>query len=242
LTLNGDDPSEFSKADNPDIPYIKMAYANEILLWLKECRKEAVTHPVVREALTQYIELICYLTNQTTKEYIMEEIEKLLIKNPEYVDAINKAQNTLSFIVNKAHTEFLRLFKKEFSETDLKLTDNLSIKFVADEDWEGVFIGYRLFDGDKNEYASEIASRYFGELQKMNPGTKFYRTGYQWLCWYNPKVFAPKIKFVNLDPKIILNLYSNPDEMKKFVQCIVEQDQQIRTAFADWQRQDALKE
>jgi hypothetical protein len=242
LTLNGDDPSEFSKGDNPNIPYIKMAYANEILLWLKDCRKEAVTHPVVREALTQYIELICHLTNQTTKDSMKEEIEQMLKKQPEYIKAISDAWSTWNYMREKAKMEFLRILNERLSTDALKLTDNLSIKFVAGDDYDGVFIGYKLFDGDKNIYTSKIAERYFNEMQTKNRGTTFYRKGNQWLCWYNPEPFAPKIRFVNLDPKKILELYSNPDEMKKFVQCIVEQDQKIRTAFADWQKQDSLKE
>ena len=240
LTLDGKEPSKFSKGDKPDIPLIKLAYANEILQWLKDCRKEAVTHPVVREALTQYIELIRHLTNQTTKDSMNEEIEQLLKEKPEYLDAISTAWGTWNEMRCKTEKEFWNLFNIKFSTNILKLTGNLSIRFEASDDSDGVYIGYTLFDGDEDKCASELAERYWDALRETNPDVKFYRNS-RWLGWYNPTAFVPKIRFANLDPKTILRLYSNPDEMNNFVQRIIDQDQKVRINFADWQKQDSPK-
>ncbi|NOU35191.1 MAG: PD-(D/E)XK nuclease family protein [Kiritimatiellaceae bacterium] len=239
LTLHGTEPSSESTGGN-DFSFKLMSYKKEIFQWLENCRKEAVTHPVVREALTQYIELIRHLTNQTTKEYMMEDIEKLLIENPEYSVAINAAQNTLDSIRKKTEENFWRLFDKAFSKEPVQLAANFSIRFEADEDSDGFFIGYRLFEGEANKSGSETADHYFQALKEIN--SEFRKNG-NWLGWYNPTAFAGKTRFAGLDLKTVLNLYSNKNtELEIFIRRIVEQDQQIRTTFAAWQKQDSLKE
>ena len=52
-------------------------YKNDIIQWLEKCRKEAVTHSILRETITQYINLIKYLTHQTINENMEKEIVKL---------------------------------------------------------------------------------------------------------------------------------------------------------------------
>ncbi len=168
----------------------------------------------------------------------MEEIKKLLIKNPEYVDAITAVQNTLNSIKDEAEKNFRSLFDKAFSKEPFQLAANFSIRFEAAEDGDGFYIGYKLFDGEIDKSGSETAEHYFQALRDINSEFRQNRT---WLGWYNPAAFAGKTKFAGLDPKTVLSLYSNPDEMNFFIQRIVDQDQLIRTTFADWQKQDSLE-
>jgi hypothetical protein len=56
-----------------------ISYGGKVLDWLKACRKEAATIPVVRESLTQYIRLIQNLTNQNTSNRMNDELVKLVL-------------------------------------------------------------------------------------------------------------------------------------------------------------------
>ncbi len=219
-----------------NIPIIYLSYANHILRWLEDCRKEAVLHPTVREALTQYIELIRHLTNQTTRDAMKEEIELLLVKNPEYIDAINAATDTLNAIKNKSRTLFFEAFKSEFSTTPLLLSGGLTIRFEFNEDGEGFYIGYKLFEKDKDISDSPLAEKYFDKLCEIN--STFHKRPKGWLGWYWPAFFAGK-QFKHLDSKIILRLFSEEAFRKETVSEIINEDSEIRKAFLEWQAKDS---
>ena len=64
----------------PDVVGFKaISYQKDIVNWLEECRKESVGHALLRETITQYINLIKYLTNQTIIVDMQEEIEKIIL-------------------------------------------------------------------------------------------------------------------------------------------------------------------
>lgn len=48
----------------------------DIKNWLEKCKKESASLPVIRETIVQYINLICYLTNQMVKDAMSEEIKE----------------------------------------------------------------------------------------------------------------------------------------------------------------------
>jgi hypothetical protein len=56
----GDEPTEFStnKKLNKDNDYSLISYKEDILAWLDKCRKEVAVYPLIRETITQYINLI----------------------------------------------------------------------------------------------------------------------------------------------------------------------------------------
>src|SRR5690606_2556402 len=64
-----------------------ITYKKEIIEWLNDCKKEAVSHPILRESIAQYINLIKYLTNQTINETMNKEIIEVLIKDKEALSA-----------------------------------------------------------------------------------------------------------------------------------------------------------
>lgn len=97
LTLNGKEPSAASTTDGDsgvvlikDIDYSTKSYKEDVLKWLMQCRKEATAHPILRETLTQYINLIKHLTNQTMSDQAKEEIVLAILKHP---DNIESAEN-----------------------------------------------------------------------------------------------------------------------------------------------------
>jgi len=68
LTPNGREPSKFSCDDDARARGVKVkctSYKEDILGWLRDCRKEVAACPGVREAITQYIHLVEDITYQS---------------------------------------------------------------------------------------------------------------------------------------------------------------------------------
>lgn len=63
--------------------YKRISYENEILNWLEKCREKAVNHALLRETITQYINLIKYLTGKTLNSKMEEELIKTILHSEE---------------------------------------------------------------------------------------------------------------------------------------------------------------
>ncbi len=87
LTLHEKEASDKSitKKDNSKLiiyeDYFNITYKEDIVRWLEKCKEKAVNQPILRETLTQYINLIKFLTGQTMNEKMENEIVKLLLNN-----------------------------------------------------------------------------------------------------------------------------------------------------------------
>lgn len=79
LTLNGDCPADGT--DKTTVPNLQLvSYREDIVRWLECCRKEVATVPCVREAITQYIQLIQRLTQQNTSAHMNRELIAEVLK------------------------------------------------------------------------------------------------------------------------------------------------------------------
>lgn len=83
LTRDGREP-----ADAENVAHLKcISYGEDVLAWLKECRKEATCVPTVRETLSQYIHLVQDLTHQNTDARMDNEITRAVLQNGSTYDA-----------------------------------------------------------------------------------------------------------------------------------------------------------
>jgi hypothetical protein len=124
LTLKGDKPTDVSKKGlNEGVNYACISYANDIIAWLEQCRKEAVSYPLLRETITQYIHLLKYLTNQTINEAMSEEIVKKIINNADFLEAILEIDkgNIINKIKKELALKFLLQVKEIADENDMIL-------------------------------------------------------------------------------------------------------------------------
>jgi hypothetical protein len=104
LTLDGSEPSDWSKGIDPNkkeneltgIKFQKISYKIDILGWLEECKEKAVNHPLLRETITQYINLIKYLTNQTINNKMSIDIANQMIRSEESLKASFDIVNNMS--------------------------------------------------------------------------------------------------------------------------------------------------
>lgn len=89
LNLFGIAPSEFSTNNKlSESQYKIISYSYDIIGWLEECKKEAVSLPIIRETVVQYINLLKHLTNQSTGKKMKDEIKKVIAKNLDYIDYV----------------------------------------------------------------------------------------------------------------------------------------------------------
>jgi hypothetical protein len=86
LTLDGKSPSDWS-SKNEDLDLkdkvILLSYKHDIVTWLEACLKESVKLPILRETITQYINLIKHLTNQNTNHLMEKEIMDIILRDKE---------------------------------------------------------------------------------------------------------------------------------------------------------------
>jgi hypothetical protein len=90
LTLDQRGPSHTSTFNDKSVlsKLICISYKSDILPWLEFCKKNAVDHAVLRETITQYINLIKELTHQTMKNEEKMEIISSIIENKNHMEAL----------------------------------------------------------------------------------------------------------------------------------------------------------
>lgn len=144
LTLELDDskPSKDSKGDLIEGDnYKRISYKEDILDWLKICRKESVENPILREAITQYINLIKYLTRQTMNETMNEEVKKTILHSFENFESAGITASTYPIV----RQNIINVFKEEIekvSKGDVGEWKDFKITWYLLEDEGGFYIGF----------------------------------------------------------------------------------------------------
>ncbi len=93
LTLNGEAPGNYTTCN--DEPYysteainvVAINYKTFIIGWLEKCRENAVSLPLLRETITQYIYLLKQLTHQSTNENMKNEIAEAVAGNLDFISS-----------------------------------------------------------------------------------------------------------------------------------------------------------
>lgn len=204
LTLNGDEPEEVKGSSANDV--LCVSYKTNIIEWLKSCRKEASTVPVVRESLTQYIHLIQRLTHQNTSSRMNNEIITAVLQNPESLSAFGVLRDADSAVRGRIVQNLVERIRpklpSEFpmdSEPDCKgdkresftfsTTELLKHKFRAvisfdSQNYGNCFYGFETIDGSQvGETASPAAEKLLHEFQRICPGAKKSGIWPAWIYW-----------------------------------------------------------
>lgn len=226
LTLKGDEPTP--KSTNGELGqenYKAISYRYDILKWLESCRKEAVNVPIVRENIGQYIQLIKRLTNQSTTTIMKEDIKELLLKNPEYINAIKHGNEVLNSILYDAKACFEIEMEKQFIPLSKELKGGLILKGTQGEDGDGVYFGYQLSKGKDNKSNTDTGKQLFKTIKAID--NRIYNGGWSFV-WFNPTPFTRYKKFESLETEMIIKLVKDRSEMAEFVRQLIEQEQQIR--------------
>ena len=204
LTLYGCDASKESTATKSaeEVGYLRLSYAKDILLWLKECVRLADNKPLVRESLNQYIRTIKQLTYQDMNQ---EDIIDLAVDHPEVVATLSSKLNAIAQGIRKKYI-FAELRKyadqKGWLYDDNESSDNEKepkIRFRK-EGWDGSIIISADSEDKKSNYGwwinlwIGIDSKVTGAkklacLEKQSPE---YPMGWEYLTtpnWYSAENF-----------------------------------------------------
>lgn len=111
------------------------------------CRKEVAIFPILRESITQYINLIKYLTNQTINDSMQTELNAIIAANLEasflITENLNKALNDVS-------KEFGTKIESEFRqhgflcEYEVDFSKKFSGFWIYKSKWKSVRIGFQF--------------------------------------------------------------------------------------------------
>lgn len=208
LTREGEPCKDWD--DNNNGKYYPLSYKDDILLWLKECLKEAATLPHIRESLSQYIHLIEYLTNQSTNDNMTTEIAAYILRNSEMIESAYEVSKSIpnmeAILLEKLAEQLKRELKNINSDYDFNLNKNDS--------------KYTYFDLEKDEYRlslgythnhSDLERRFFIGLR---PAANKELNSRMQLKVANYKISNPQHILLNSDRWYYYENVSNKDSFK----------------------------
>lgn len=207
LTLYGCDASKESTSTKSaeEVGYLRLSYAKDILLWLKECVRLADNKPLVRESLNQYIRTIKQLTYQDMNQEDIQKIIDLAVDHPEVVATLSSKRDAIAQGIREKYI-FAKL--KEYADQKGWLFDSTEIANpkgdnkirLRKEGWDGSIIISADSEDKKSNYGwwinlwIGIDSKVTGAkklacLEKQSPE---YPMGWEYLTtpnWYSAENF-----------------------------------------------------
>jgi hypothetical protein len=160
LTLYGSIPSDYSTTQNESVlkQLICISYKDDILNWLVECKKHTVDHPILRETLTQYINNIKYLTNQTMSNQESTEIIDIIISNQLNINNAKEIRRCLNELEYTAENNLYLIFKRLEEITEESNKKGIIINKVSIHKW-------RDSKDDSSEVCIFIENENLGNIQ-----------------------------------------------------------------------------
>lgn len=212
LTLDGKEPAPKTLGTLDKESIICLSYEKDIVLWLKECVKQAANLPYVREIINQYINTIQQLTNT------------YMPINPEIIDLLSTEENIysaftvldyLNAAVNNVMDTFIDNLKQTIKEKGLPFTCTTEkdgdwtrkyayISFEHPE-WKDVYL-YTGFDSSDlrnfwggiglkdNSRVKDISQLTEAQQLASNLGWNRKTTSYLWEWLSGPKPLASNWK------------------------------------------------
>lgn len=109
LTLLGK-PSDQKSSEG--FEYLPISYQENLIDWLEKCKKDAVNIPILRESISQYINLIKKLTNQNINQKMSQDIVSRVLKDVKSFDSFKSVVKSRNEVFQFVLTDFLnnRLF------------------------------------------------------------------------------------------------------------------------------------
>jgi len=137
LTLTGDEPHKISKGDLSSKKHFKcLSYSNDMIDWLETCQMQAVSKPVIRESIRQYILLLKKLTHQLSDNEMEDKIIKLISSNYSPARAVaNGIEKAEILAADKLLNEIEKLLIADEDENWILATDDISKKWNGLNYW-----------------------------------------------------------------------------------------------------------
>lgn len=144
LTLDGKE-TDCIETINSKIKYYPISYANDIIYWLKNCKKHAIDTPMLREVLSQYIYLLNKITNQNTNQEMSKEITKQLLNDHDKFKSFKYLVGIENNIYREVFQKQILDFVKEIAD-DYKMTFNVDSNFLNGVIYTGFSLSNENFE------------------------------------------------------------------------------------------------
>lgn len=132
LTLFGEDSEQESSKNL----YKNISYETDIINWLEICKKDAVNIPILRESISQYINLLKKLTNQNLNKKMNEDIISRILRDKNGLTAyktlidvnVDLKKELIKSIIEKitkilTRKEFINIKTMDFSKDSGRLIE-----------------------------------------------------------------------------------------------------------------------
>lgn len=170
LTLDGKSPPAESAANlKENIDFRCLSYRYNIIEWLEACRKEVSIYPIVRESITQYVNLIKYLTGQTINNSMEKELRTLMKHN---IEASFIIKNNLDSALNELLKEYTHQLEEVCISLELKCSNLVNFNerysgfWIWKDKWQFANIGFQFTNHNNRELVYGICVK--GELGPDN--------------------------------------------------------------------------
>ena len=250
LTLNGKDATpksthcESLKLESGK-HYKTISYQSDIINWLERCRKEAAQLPLLREGISHYINLIKYLTGQSTNKAMSNEIRDLSMLNPQNLRAAADIANTFSNTKHEVQWVFWQELREALENKGILLEDNPDNTATSALTWDyyygkkkyfglwceifnlaGITVHWGCVVENSIHFGFTVERNGKGGVSKNEEFQKFreiveqcdgaYTLSDYWLGW---QYTSPQLNFRTFDSDAIFSL-ANKKELEKIVESI----------------------
>lgn len=128
--INTESDAVYTEEEEDKYNAKNISYQYDILSWLEKCKEKAVNHPMLRESIAQYINLIKYLTHQTINKEMEKAIINLFIKDVNHVESVFIIHENFNNIITEIIKSYLlpqlhEIAKGNGLEVDVKSPDNV---------------------------------------------------------------------------------------------------------------------
>lgn len=224
LTLDGKEPIDTSKADLRKSNWTNISYAEFVMKWLNNCKEKAVNHPILRESITQYINLIRFLTGIAINDDMENEIKNLVLSNPTLLKTIPLLTSVEQSIRNETKDHLLyELNSSDAIDVKVEIGPlEILIEFVNDSD--GFQLCFNCKEGGELVNVPDLIDRLpiLNENRNLLEG-KFEITGSP-LCWIVFENFRPKIQLQNMPIEELVKVANPQGEGRRmFSESIIEE-------------------
>lgn len=223
LTLDGSEPPAWSTSQQLPIgSYIVLSYKHHIKQWLEECRQVSSIHPVVRETITQYLNLITGLTGGATSNLMEEQVSALLQQDANSFEAaayIAELFPVLKQALIQSFWSELSVVWEVAFPADTIVLPGYEVRFVLGMDSKS-HIGLQAHrDGKPVLIDQDEALQPLLELvAQMQPRLK---RQYWWLGWRN--LIAHVKTFDQMSPIELITLRNDNEQRKQLFNSIIEE-------------------
>lgn len=172
LTLSGNSPSPKSFGELKEgIHFVCNSYYNDILKWLIACKEKSVSHPMLRECLSQYINLIKLLTHQSSNKMQDIEVQKLIIETKGTFESAKnislQLQETKAKINMLCNKDMISNWILKYGKEEVELFHFNNFTFYTRLSFEDKYFHIDLFPRNKDVQGS-LGYAEYPELIKFN--------------------------------------------------------------------------